>query len=111
MNKTQIQKRLDAAWTAYRETVEAIGAELHEQRVKPFCIERGAEFVAGMGGYSLWVASNDPTRDKKTYDDGTAKSDKKWHSLREVLDMEIDGMRGNCLGSLLCDFRRNKKTA
>lgn len=106
MNITQVKKRLDAAYEKYCAEVEAIGLQLLEERVKPFCRERGAQFVSGMGGYSVWVAGADKLHDRKTYDEDTAKSDKKWHSLRECLDLQIDGLNSNCLGSYMRDFKQ-----
>lgn len=98
MNITQVKKRLDSAYERYRKEIEDISNAVFESRVKPFCLERQCNFVSGMGDYSVRSTSKD-------FDDDTPKSDKKWHSLREILDLPVDGLGDNCLGSYMKDFK------
>lgn len=72
--------------------------------VKPFCLKRGLRFVVGNG---TWVFVD---TDRETYHKERPLEDtEEWDRLMDLLAMEVPGMDGNDLGSLMEDWPKKKE--
>lgn len=87
-------KRLQKAWNDYNEIVNGVAKDLFNQKILPYLKKHNYYFISGNG--TFYIGSL-----KTNYDVDIDKLPKKIYG---ILQMEVEGMYGNCLGSLMPDY-------
>lgn len=108
--KVRVEGRLARAWALYEDAVWHIAADAQRRVLNPFLdANPGLRFSAGMGSWSLGLQGEKDIAGSSIYHIITGRhgddiEDKRYEALFEILNMGVDGMEYNDLGSLMVDY-------
>ena len=90
---------IEKAFNEYENKVFQYAKEQFEKVIKPYCQKHELQFLAGNGTYYLGANKHRQNNGYLGLD-----IDKLPKKIRETLQMEIPGMPGNDLGTLMPDY-------
>jgi len=96
--RAAIEKNLETEFEWYAAKAEQKARMVFQTIVKPYCKKKKLRFLAGNGAWAFFA-----NNESAYFEDHPFEDTEEWETLMSLLTMEVPGMPGNGLGTLMPD--------